>query len=218
MTTYNVSRGDRPVDDSAWFGPDALELAHFQDRGSDHRPRTRVLLYAGEEFLHLHFRVEDQYVRAAHRNYQDPVCEDSCVEFFVQPKPDRGHFNFEMNAGGCLLLYYITDATRTPDGFKKFVKVPWEWAKDVRIRSSLPLVVEPEMSEPVTWTLSCDIPVSLLEHYVGPLRPLAGQAWRANFFKCGDKTSHPHWAMWSPVREGWSFHQPVYFGELRFAR
>ena len=26
-------------------------------------------------------------------------------------------------------------------------------------------------------------------------------AWRANFYKCGDDTSHPHWAAWSPLKK-----------------
>jgi hypothetical protein len=54
----------------------------------------------------------------------------------------------------------------------------------------------------------------VLERYVGPLAPLAGQVWRGNFYKCGDRTSHPHWAAWSPVDE-LNFHLPRCFGALR---
>jgi hypothetical protein len=45
---------------------------------------------------------------------------------------------------------------------------------------------------------------------------LSGQAWRGNFYKCGDETSHPHWGMWAPIREGFTFHQPRFFGTLHF--
>ena len=41
------------------------------------------------------------------------------------------------------------------------------------------------------------------------------QAWRGNLYKCGDRTSHPHWAAWSPVDE-LNFHLPRCFGTLRF--
>ena len=38
---------------------------------------------------------------------------------------------------------------------------------------------------------------------------------RANFYKCGDKTAHPHFLSWSPVStEKPDFHRPEFFGEL----
>ncbi len=196
---------------------DWLALNHFQQRGSSHRPRVRARLrYDADRNLLLRFEVEDRYVRSVCRDYQDSVCGDSCVEFFVQPKPDRGYLNFEMNAGGTLLLHYVTDPTPGPNGFLGCEAVPWELGRRVRIASSLPAVVDPEIAEPVRWSLEAVIPADILEAFVGPLGPLPGQIWRANFYKCGDRTSHPHWAMWSPVGEGWSFHQPVFFGSLEF--
>jgi hypothetical protein len=86
----------------------------------------------------------------------------------------------------------------------------------VLLRSSLPAVVDPEIDAPVDWELAFFVPTEVLEDYVGPIGPLAGQEWRANFYKCGDETSHPHWAAWSPVDE-LNFHLPRCFGTLRFA-
>ena len=197
---------------------DWLALRHFHARSSDHRPSVRARLqYDAHRNLLLRFEVEDRYVRSLCRAYQDPVCTDSCVEFFVQPKPDKGYLNFEMNAGCTLLLHYVTDPTPVPGGFRGCEAVPWALGQQVRITSSLPPVVDPEMAEPVNWSLEAVIPVAILEAFVGPLGPLAGQSWRANFYKCGDRTSHPHWAMWSPIGERLSFHQPAYFGRLEFA-
>ena len=68
---------------------------------------------------------------------------------------------------------------------------------------------------PLVWTLAFEIPSAVLEGRVGPLGPLSGQQWRANLFKCGDKTSHPHWASGSPVDE-LNFHLPRCFGRLLF--
>lgn len=199
-------------------GGDWLTLDHFHPRGSDHRPGVRARLWHdSDRNLLLRFEVEDRYVRSVCRAYQDPVCTDSCVEFFVQPKPDRGYLNFEMNAGGTLLLHHVTDPTTGPHGFRGCEPVPWELGRKVRIASSLPAVVDPEITEPVTWWLEAVIPVEILETFVGPLGPLSGHSWRANFYKCGDRTSHPHWAMWSPIGEVLSFHQPAFFGQLEFA-
>ena len=156
-------------------------------------------------------------MRCLRTQYHDPVWKDSCVEFFAQPKPDRGYFNFEFNCGGAFLCCYITNPERTPDGFKEFIKVPAGIGQTIRARSSLPQRIEPEITEPMVWTLGFFIPFALFEHYLGPLGALTGQVWRGNFFKCAKENSHPHWASWSPVDE-FNFHRPNCFGWLRFLR
>jgi len=65
----------------------------------------------------------------------------------------------------------------------------------------------------VTWGVGFCVPVALFEAFTGPLGKLSGQAWRANFYKCGDKTSHPHWASWAPITQP-DFHMPDCFGVL----
>ena len=41
--------------------------------------------------------------------------------------------------------------------------------------------------------------------------------WRANFYKCADRTSHPHCLTWAPVDFPVpNFHLPRSFGVLEF--
>ncbi len=174
------------------------------------------LLY-DREALYVFFRVEDRYVRAVAAGFQGPVCEDSCVEFFVRPREQAGYFNFEMNCGGTLLLYYIEDPRRTARGFARFTPVDRRHLAGMRVHHSLPRIVEPEIAEPVVWTLAYSVPLPLLEAYAGPLSPHPDRPWRCNFYKCGDRTSHPHWGAWCPVGEELDFHQPDRFGTLEFA-
>jgi hypothetical protein len=199
-------------DDPAWTAAAALEIACFRPEGSEHRPRTRARLAWDDDGLCGLFRVEDRHVRSVHTRFGEPVYEDSCVEIFLQPRPGHGYLNFEMNAGGALLASHVTDHRRTPDGFAAFTRLTEEDGRQVAVRSSLPSVVEPEVS--ADWQLAFSIPKALLEKYVGPIGPLEGQRWRANLYKCGDKTSHPHWASWSPV-DALNFHLPHCFGTLR---
>jgi len=200
---------------TAWRHVPALPVDHFRPESSNHRPRTRVKLLADDQGLYGLFRVEDRFIRCVHTGFQAPVYKDSCVEFFVQPRLDRGYFNFEFNCGGSLLASYITDATRTADGFKACRPLSPEEGRLIRIWHSLPAVVTPEVIEKTTWLLAFRIPLDLLARYVGPLRVCAGEVWRANFYKCGDATSHPHWAAWRPV-DALNFHLPRCFGRLRF--
>lgn len=210
----------RPDMQGAWNGPtwqqaDILEIAHFRPESSSHRPQTYARLLYDEDGLFGIFLVKDRYVRCVHTGYLDAVYKDSCVEFFVQPKADRGYFNFEFNCGGSLLCYYIVDPTRVAGGFKDFTPLPEEDGKQVARYHSMPQIVEPEIIVPTEWILEFFIPFALLEKYVGPLGRVCGQQWRANFYKCADETSHPHWASWAPIDE-LNFHLPRCFGTIRF--
>ncbi len=161
------------------------------------------------------FQVLDRYVRCRRTGFQEAVYKDSCVEFFVQPKPESGYFNFEFNCGGAALMYYITDPVRTAEGFRAFTRLSKADGDLVRVRTTLPQVVEPEIQAETTWYLQFFIPFSLLRKYAGEVKSSSEAVWRANFYKCGDETSHPHWAAWSPVDE-LNFHLPRCFGMLRF--
>ena len=120
-----------------------------------------------------------------------------------------------MNAGGAHLCSFIEDPGRVPGGFKKFTRLPPALGKTIQVRSSLPTVVDPEIIESLDWEIKFSVPITLLEHYAGPLGEICGQTWRGNFFKCAEEVSHPHWASWSPVDE-FNFHLPRCFGEIRF--
>jgi hypothetical protein len=202
-------------DDPAWARAETLELSHFRPEGSDHRPRTQARLLHSTDGLSGIFRVEDRYVRSVHQHFGDPVCEDSCVEIFLLPRPGRGYLNFEMNCGGTLHACHVTDHRRVPGGFAAFTPLGEEEGRRVLVHASQPTILDPEVETPLRWQLSFFIPQQLLERYFGALGPLAGQTWRANLYKCGDKTSHPHWASWAPLAAR-NFHLPDCFGTLYF--
>ncbi len=199
-----------------WSLIDPAEIGFFFAHSSDHRPQTVVRLAYDDTGLRVRFDVKDRYVRAVAENYQDSVCKDSCVEFFVQPKPDKPYFNFEVNAGGIMLLYCIPVSAGGEALMNEAQEVPAGLVQEMNIRHSMPARIDPEIAEPCEWSIEYKIPLALFEHYLGPSGSLAGQTWRANFYKCADATSHPHWGMWSPIPDGRRFHRPEHFGELIF--
>ena len=203
-------------DGPAWRQAEPITIGNFRPESSDHRPKVQAKLLFDAATIYGIFHVQDKYVRAVHTGYQDSVCRDSCVEFFVEPRPDKGYFNFEFSACGAFLVHYVTDATRPPDGeCKGFVELSQEDGDLVKVYHSLPGLIAPEIQEDTDWVLEFAIPCKLLEKYVGSLGDPGGQLWRANLYKCGDATSHPHWASWMPLPKT-NFHQPEYFGTLRF--
>ena len=206
----------------AWKHANTLEVANFLPQtpeglaASDHRPVTKARVLYDDKGLYIHFRVKDQYVRSVATEYHGRVWEDACVEFFVQPKADRGYFNFEINCGGTMLLSYHENPNWQGETKREGGAVPKGLARGVKIHHSMPKVVEPEIEGRVTWQVEYFIPFWLLEEYTGPLGGVAGQEWRANFYKIAETNSHPHLASWSPILEGYSFHQPEFFGTIRF--
>jgi len=221
--TYRIRRSGRPPafsgdwSEGVWAAAEALRVDHFHAASSEHRPEVQAKLLYDDACLYVIFRVRDRYVRAVIEEYQGPVCTDSCVEAFLQPGGRGGYFNFELNCCGTLLLYYIEDPRRTEEGFVRSTSVAPEHAADIRIYHSMPDRVDPEIAEAVQWRVEYGIPFDLFEAYIGNRLDFRKTAtWRGNFYKCGDKTSHPHWASWSPIGEELNFHCPQYFGVLEF--
>jgi hypothetical protein len=200
----------------AWQTLPSLSIDQFHPESSDHRPQTRAKLAYTPDALLAIFHVRDRYVKSLCTQYQEMVCNDSCVELFIQPKENRGYFNFELNCGGTMLLYYIEDATRVGGTFAKYTKVSPEHAAMVEVASSMPKQVTEEIESPVDWSLAVRIPFAVMESYVGSIGEIPGQIWHGNLYKCGDQTSHPHWANWAPIGEELNFHQPRRFERLAF--
>jgi hypothetical protein len=219
-----IRREQPPQPDADWDGPywadvQPLHISNFHDRSSDHHPPTAAKVVHTGRSVHLIFRVEDRYVRCVHTGLHGMVCRDSCVEAFLQPGGQETYFNFEMNAGGTLLLYHVVDPSRDTmdEPIARRTPITPEQAERITITPDLPETVEPEITEPTTWCLRLSFPLELMEAYLGPMGELSGQQWRANFYKCGDQTSHPHWGAWSPVTGQLNFHRPECFGQLTFA-
>jgi len=197
-----------------WDQAATLSIANFHARSSDHHPRVEARLVYDDKGIGVIYRVEDQYVRSVRTQFQDSVCRDSCVELFVEPVPGKGYFNFEFNCAGVLLLFHVVDPTPTGNGFKDATDVADEHAKAITILPSLSGPIDPEISDPVSWTLAARIPWILFEPYVGLPETRSGTRMRANLYKCADETSKPHWACWAPIGDELNFHQPRYFGTL----
>ncbi|MFH2113573.1 MAG: carbohydrate-binding family 9-like protein [Spirochaetota bacterium] len=202
-----------------WKHAEELEVSFFHPGSKSTHPNTRCKVLYDKSFLYWSFRVEDRWVRARFLEYQDPVCRDSCVEFFVQPAQEAGYFNFELNCIGTMQLFYIEDPTRTKTGFMKATPISATDAAGIQIRASIqerPYL--PENHEPMEWWMDAAVPFSLFSKHVPEFTPpVPGTEWRGNFYKCADDSSHPHWAAWAPIGDELNFHVPQYFGTLRFA-
>ncbi len=222
---YTIQRAPTPLGTpdadwhrSQWEAAETLEITHFTWEDSGHHPRTRARVLYDDGFLGVIFQVEDQYVRAVAQKFQDNVCTDSCVEFFVAPLPDSdAYFNFEVNCGGTMLVYRCLSTAERQAGMER-ISVSGADGATIAMATTLPKIVEPEIAEPTTWTVEYHLPFDLFATYFDIAPPTSNTTWKGNFYKCGDKTSHPHWGSWAPVGTPQpSFHEPAFYQPLIFA-
>jgi hypothetical protein len=142
--------------DPLWRKAESLEVASFHPRTGTHRPKTTVRLLYNTSGIFIRFDVQDRWVRSVHTRYQDPVSQDSCVEWFVEPHAGAGYYNIEANCGGTLLIgYHPPSALPT--------RVPEKMATEILLHTSLPLTTEPEIPTPLDWTLAYFVPFKALK-------------------------------------------------------
>ena len=160
-----------------------------------------------EENLYLHFTAWEQEIRAEEEGLLGMPCWDSCMEFFFCPaEGDSRYLNFEINAGGCMHIGYgasIETALKI---------IP---NKDDREAN----IFAPEIRRfEGGWELTYQIPASFIRRFYPDFALEPGKRTRANFYKCAEKTSAPHFLTWNVItRRGRSvFHTPAEFGLLRF--
>ncbi|MGI6100093.1 MAG: carbohydrate-binding family 9-like protein [Kiritimatiellia bacterium] len=222
---YTIHRASRPPSLAAevgsvpagWSRAEVGVIENWHEKSSSHRPLTYFRVLYDRHALYVHFDVMDRHVRCIRKKPQSNVCEDSCVEFFVQPAPGKAYFNFEISAAGTMLLYFIEDARRLrAGGFHKYAPVAPEWLRQVEIGHSLPGLVRRPIAGPLAWAIAYRIPLALFTAHLGECGVARGDVWRGNFFKCGGDPAYPHWGMWSDVGKKLNFHQPQAFGELVF--
>lgn len=219
---YKVCRITQPVDFSCgldngcWKDLPRIEVAYCMPQSSAHHPATVAKLGYDDSNLYLLFEVDDRYVRCVETEYNSNVCQDSCVEFFVQPR-GKEYLNFEVNCSGAILTFFISDWQRDPEtgAIAKFQKFTEEDFSKISIYHTLSGRIE-GITDPVRWSIGVQIPLELLQKYFPGLELKAGEVWRANFYKCGGMKEHAHWITWNPITGKLNFHQPEFFGDLKF--
>lgn len=174
-----------------------------------YRPEVRLSLGHTGGSLCVRFIVNEQAVLAEKTVTNSQVSEDSCVELFIAPAGDGLYYNFEWNCIGTCLA----GVGRERRGRQHLSA---EMIERVRRSSTLGDEPFPERREQTSWSLVASLPASLFVRH--RLTNLAGLEAAANFYKCGDHLSVPHYLAWNRIRSGApDFHRPEQFGLLRFA-
>ena len=173
-----------------------------------YRPKVEFRMVYGDSALLLQYRVKEQAVRAVAVVDNGEVWKDSCVEMFIRPAGNDLYYNFEFNCiGSCLLA---VGAGREGREMAK----P-EVLSQIRRKTSLERKPFAERKGETDWELTAVIPFACF--FKHPDYSFDGKGARANFYKCGDDLTVPHFLSWNPIKaDKPDFHRPECFGTVKF--
>jgi len=183
-----------------------IDILNWKDY--QYKPDVSFSMAYSSREIFLKYYVKESLIMAEKTETNQMVCEDSCVEFFVSPANDGIYYNLEFNPIGTCLLGTGTSRETSKRADPAVV------AGIRRLASS---GTEPfsEREGEFDWTLTLAIPFEVFFHH--NIDGLKGKTFRANFYKCGDNLTVPHYVTWSPVgTANPDYHQPAFFGTIRF--
>lgn len=185
-----------------WSAVPAAELKHTGWLNACAVDAKAQVCCVGED-LRVRMEAREAPVRATVTAPLDPVCTDSCLEFFLAPRADDArYFNFEFNPLGTLNLGF---------GGERPLRVRQIAKNAEELFSPAPFFTGGG------WGIEFRVPAAFLRIYDPDFR--FGGDMRGNFYKCGDLTEAPHYLAWAPLHcETPDFHRRQDFGLLRMEK
>ena len=196
MNTYRIVKTAGAPD---WADIPALRVDNaLWELDGGVRMEQRLCYDAGALYVYQHAWETD--IRAEYSAPLSPVHEDSCMEFFFSPTGDGRYVNFEINPNACMELGF---GPNRHDRVRLCHKAELETFRPVCRRAD------------GGWTAEYRIPLPFLRILWPEISLRSGVSFRANCYKCGDKTPRPHFLAWNFVETpAPDFHRPEYFGEM----
>ena len=173
-----------------------IDLPHW-DTDTDIQAQARVCY--DSEALHIKMEAVEANIRAEEEGPLASPCRDSCLEFFFSPiDGDSRYFNIEFSPSGAMYLGFgggfgLLRLIRDENPFN-------------------PVITRTETG----WEITYSIPFAFICQFFPEFAAEPGKTFRANFYKCGDRTVNKHYLAWSPITGKKGFHQPQFFAPLSF--
>ncbi|MDD3079659.1 MAG: carbohydrate-binding family 9-like protein [Paludibacter sp.] len=173
-----------------------------------YRPITIFSVGYSSDSIFIKYSIRGNILKAIYEHDNEPVYEDSCVEFFCKLPNSRYYFNFEFNCIGTCL------AAKRRERKEDVVRFSTEDLKKISRYSSIGKRAFNEMQGLFEWELTVKIPFEMMEIEPDKLP----DRLLVNFYKCAtDSSDYTHYVSWSPIDTPEpDFHRPEFFGEMIF--
>lgn len=171
-----------------------------------YKPEVAFAMAHNGKTIFLKYYVEEKHVRAVNSEPNQPVYEDTCVEFFISFDGEAEYYNFEFNCAGTCLLGFGEDRMNRE-------LIDPEFIKKISFVNAIKAATNEDSNW--AWELSLSVPLNVFKYH--DFSSLSGKKCLANFYKCGDKLPEPHFLAWnSIISDSPNFHLPEFFGSLEF--
>jgi hypothetical protein len=179
-----------------------FEIANFPwKKDFPFAPKTTVTVSYDDDAIKYHLVSYETNLRAVETAHNTPVCQDSCMEVFMQyaPATDERYINLEINPNGAVYNAVRYDRARSQ-------KID---PADVDMLGVKTAIYDDR------WELDLTVPKEYIQKHIPTYRHGKGNVIRGNFYKCGDLTGHPHYGCFSNIE--WAapdYHRPEFFAEF----
>ncbi|MGL4364122.1 MAG: carbohydrate-binding family 9-like protein [Bacteroidales bacterium] len=171
-------------------------------------PEVKVKIAQTDSLILLQYQVQENCIRAKYTQANGKVWTDSCVEVFISLDNKKTYYNCEFNCIGTPLISYNTKP-------REGQRAKPEILSKILTHSTLGNKLIPLQNGSFNWTLTIAIPYTCF--FAHRIDNLKGKKISANFYKCGDELTIPHFLSMFPIAtRNPNFHCPEYFCELQF--
>ena len=191
MSRYTISREGT-----------TFEIANFPWKAEyPATPKTTVTVSYDDDAIKFHLVSYETNLRAVETEHNSPVCQDSCMEVFMQyaAATDERYINLEINPNGAVYNAVRYDRKRSQ-------KID---PADVAM-----LGVKTEIFDD-RWELDLTVPKAYIQKHLPTYQHGKGNVMRGNFYKCGELTDHSHFGCFANIE--WpqpDYHRPEFFAEF----
>lgn len=204
LNDVDLEKASDLLDDTA--SKNMIEVLNWPDL-YNYKPITYFWIARSSDNIYIKYAVNGTMLKACHTKDQQPVNEDSCVEFFCKLPGNEKYMNFEFN---CIGTCKASKRKARNSDVTPFSKEELEMIKRY---PSLGRRAFNEMEGMFKWELTVKIPMRIMG--IDPEN--LPDKILGNFYKCADGTDSMHYVTWSPIStERPDFHRPEFFGELIF--
>lgn len=199
MKTYNTfCFNDKPKWDKVPIG---LIDCYQWESEKPYRPKNVFqMCFVLGKGIYVRMKSDEKVLRIACRDRDEPVYQDSCMEFFFKPIAARGEYiNIEVNPIGAYLSQFGC-------------------GKNDRIFVKSLTKLAPTVCSEITkdgWQTEIFIPCALFFELNGEEFKAQAGEYYGNFYKCGDNTDVPHYGSFAPMSDlPPGFHNPELFAKI----
>lgn len=172
-----------------------------------YKPECKFKIARSTTSIFIHYKIIENGVRAIYTKDNSPVFEDSCVEFFCRRPDQKSYYNFEFNCIGTCMAGERNGRNEIVSQFNS------EQMSTIKRHASLGTNPFNEIKANFEWKLTVEIPFTLL----GITNNNLPDKLMANFYKCADALSTPHYLSWSLISTTEpNFHRPDFFAKIIF--